>query len=407
MSLLKKKDCKKCEFYCSKEEEAEGSSNGYKECWTSVLGWDDKDLEEPLVTDIWNYRQSDKLMAQDKYKIVDLDEADIGPENSSAHGLSLKQRQWKQVVKVKNEDKTPYLDKEGLRAEMANWVFPLHFIDFETSAPALPFLKGMSPYDGIAFQFSHHTVYEDGGVEHAGQFLDTTIGHLPNFDFIKALKGQLENDNGTIFRYHNHENTYLNHILWQLKEKSGLPTDEINTLCEFIKSITHSVSGASVNWRSDRDMVDLWELVKCYYYDPYTNGSTSIKYVLPAILNSSDYIKDKYSKPIYGATSGIPSINFKNWQWVKFDSDEIIDPYSLLPKLFDDMPENLDELLSDDDGIADGGAAMTAYAKMQFTEMSDYEREELRKGLLQYCELDTLAMVMIYEGWASQLGLLD
>lgn len=30
--------------------------------------------------------------------------------------------------------------------------------------------------------------------------------------------------------------------------------------------------------------------------------------------------------------------------------------------------------------------------------MSDYERQEIRKALLKYCELDTLAMVMIYEG---------
>ena len=53
---------------------------------------------------------------------------------------------------------------------------------------------------------------------------------------VKALKEQLENDNGTVFRYHNHENTYLNHIFWQIKDKSDLPADEINTLCEFIKS---------------------------------------------------------------------------------------------------------------------------------------------------------------------------
>jgi hypothetical protein len=29
--------------------------------------------------------------------------------------------------------------------------------------------------------------------------------------------------------------------------------------------------------------------------------------------------------------------------------------------------------------------------------MSDKEREEITKGLLKYCELDTLAMVMVYE----------
>lgn len=42
-----------------------------------------------------------------------------------------------------------------------------------------------------------------------------------------------------------------------------------------------------------------------------------------------------------------------------------------------------------------------AYAKMQFEHMSDYERDGLKAGLLKYCELDTLAMVMIYEAWAN------
>jgi len=35
--------------------------------------------------------------------------------------------------------------------------------------------------------------------------------------------------------------------------------------------------------------------------------------------------------------------------------------------------------------------------------MSDYERGEIRKALLKYCELDTMAMVMIYEGWKDLL----
>jgi hypothetical protein len=41
--------------------------------------------------------------------------------------------------------------------------------------------------------------------------------------------------------------------------------------------------------------------------------------------------------------------------------------------------------------------ALTAYAKLQYVDMSEREREELTIGLKKYCELDTLAMVMIYE----------
>ena len=40
---------------------------------------------------------------------------------------------------------------------------------------------------------------------------------------------------------------------------------------------------------------------------------------------------------------------------------------------------------------------MIAYAKMQYYNMSDAERDEITRSLLRYCELDTLAMVMVHE----------
>ena len=41
------------------------------------------------------------------------------------------------------------------------------------------------------------------------------------------------------------------------------------------------------------DMVDLWEMIIKYYYNPLTKGSNSLKYVLPAILSSSKYLQEK------------------------------------------------------------------------------------------------------------------
>ena len=49
--------------------------------------------------------------------------------------------------------------------------------------------------------------------------------------------------------------------------------------------------------------------------------------------------------------------------------------------------------------LKDGGAAMTAYARMQFGEMSDYERNKITKILIKYYALDTFAIVVIYESW--------
>ena len=49
--------------------------------------------------------------------------------------------------------------------------------------------------------------------------------------------------------------------------------------------------------------------------------------------------------------------------------------------------------------IAEGGAAATAYARLQFEELDHQSREKICSALLRYCELDTLAMVMVVEAW--------
>ena len=53
--------------------------------------------------------------------------------------------------------------------------------------------------------------------------------------------------------------------------------------------------------------------------------------------------------------------------------------------------------------ITQGGAATMAYARLQFEELSSANRSSIEAALRRYCELDTLAMVMIYEAW-RQLG---
>ncbi len=46
---------------------------------------------------------------------------------------------------------------------------------------------------------------------------------------------------------------------------------------------------------------------------------------------------------------------------------------------------------------------MTAYLRLQYEDLPNDYREQMQTGLLKYCELDTLAMVMIYEGWREML----
>lgn len=396
------KDCRDCEFKCLSGDLLK---DGFKECWSETFDWKDADFQDPNILEIWDYKKKDELIENGLLKLKDITSRDFIVKTDKQPGLSHGERQWLQIEKRAQNDSSFYLDKVGLKQEFDKFVFPLHFIDFETSMPAIPFNKGRHPYEQLAFQFSHHIVYQDGDIEHTDEFLLADAGKFPNYEFLRALKKSLEKDQGTIFRYADHENTVLNQIYQQLKEDQSAISDK-QELIDFIKNITHSsskIKDLNEKWCGVRDMVDMLMLVKRYYYDPYMIGNNSIKKVLPAILNNSSYLQNKYSKPIYGAQGEIKSSNFKDKQWLIIEDDKIVEPYKQLPKIFQDHEEIDITLLSNSDSLADGGAALTAYAKLQFTEMSDYERNEIKKALLKYCELDTFAMVMIYEGWREML----
>jgi len=397
------KHCKVCEFKATDAEEKEGKRSGFKECWMEQTHLTDTDFLKPFVFDVWSYRGADAKIQEGTYLIEDLSEEDF-PFDPGSPILSPKERQWLQVKKVIEKDPTPYLNRDALRSEMSRWKYPLHFIDFETSAVAIPFFKGMRPYEGIAFQFSHHQVDRDGKIKHASQFLNANPFEFPNFSFIRALKQALEKDEGTIFRYSSHENSYFNHIYPQLQNSEEADKDE---LLAWMRTITTSRKGTIPEWEGERNMVDLLELVKYYFYHPRMGGSNSIKEVLPAVLNESKYLQTKYAKPMYG--NEIPSFNFKNMVWIEWEEDgkTVKNPYKLLPPIFA-------ELLADEqthqwikssglDRLADGGAAMTAYSILQGLEDKTHVRNSLESALLKYCELDTLAMVLIWEYWEHEI----
>lgn len=384
--------CKKCEFKATLEDKENGLLSGFEHCYSSQLNWSKIEFAKPNAMEIWNYRGG-TLIEENRLLLDDLTEDDfkLVPVIDK---ISSGERQWIQVEKTRANDMTIYVEKDGLKKEMQTWKFPLHFIDFETSTVALPFTAQRRPYEQVAFQFSHHLYHEDGTIEHKTEFISNTPGEFPNFIFARVLRLALQNDDGCIFRFATHENSIINAIIKQLIDSNE---DDKTELVTFLKTITVSTKDSVEQWEGVRKMVDLNKIVKDYYYNPHTKGSNSIKAVLPAVLNSSTYLKRKYAQPIEGIN--LTSTNFNdNHIWLVIKNEKVINPYKMLPSLFEgwtdlEREENISEMID----IADGGAALTAYAKLQYQDMSASERKEITNGLLKYCELDTLAMVMIYE----------
>ena len=160
-------------------------------------------------------------------------------------------------------------------------------------------------------------------------------------------------------------------------------------------------------------MIDLHRLVQEGYFSRKSGGSISLKYVLPAILHDAKEVAQIYERPgLYGAGLGIHSLNFKDaggHVWLQKAKGG--DPYKTLPGIFGkenpDLNEMLMRLAGDDEEegvIAQGGLAMTAYNYTQFSSISPEERLKIEEALLRYCELDTLAMVMLVQGLMELRG---
>jgi hypothetical protein len=389
--VMLKKDCASCEF--------KGPvTSGWHECLQSVGITDPQPGE--LIFDLWNYRKKDDLIDQGQIRLVQLNEEDIGEFEAVTLGpeLETRQRQWLQVQKVKQGDTSAWVNKPGWQQEMDEWVYPLHFIDFETTRVALPFFSGQSPYQSVAFQFSHHTLDEDGKITHANQFLLASANHHPNIEFVRKLQKSLGGDHGTIFMYSGHENTTLRDIYYEIKADQAQAPDA-QLLLAFLKSIVQPSKDSAEKWSPERPMVDLLELIKKHLYLPATNGSNSLKAVLPAIMNESAYLKSHYSEPVYGVGQKIPSLNIGPRAWIQVNEEgKVENPYDSLPDLSHGMSEEERAQLAGIDSIKDGGAALTAYSRLMFEDLPPEHRESIEQGLKEYCELDTLAMVFLYQG---------
>ena len=209
----------------------------------------------------------------------------------------------------------PSLDRRAVRAFLESLRYPLYFLDFETTNPAVPPFDGLRPYGQLPFLYSlHRKESPSGDLEHSGFLAEA--GEDPRRALAEALLGDAGVVGDVLVYSQSFEGTRIRELAEQLPGQA-----------------------AGLEALGDR-LRDLMEVFRQrQYYHPAMHGSYSIKAVLPA----------------------------------------------LVPELgYDDLP------------IADGTAAMQAYAALPGEPDPD-RAEQIRQELWDYCQRDTLAMVRILE----------
>lgn len=374
--------CRNCEFRNTGSSLNRPEKSGFRECWDpesdgyrhvfDLIGHGTKDLIENNM-----YRQSEVKVKNtfDLNRFIDSEEK-----------ITIQQRRQLQLLRARGVDIPEEIVRPALFNELERWSFPLHFIDFEAGSFAIPIRSGNPPYHQVVFQFSCHTLQENGELNHF-DWIHTDVDTHSNYELVSALKDVSGITEGTIIQYSNFERHALTKIQRELARdhNHSLTTVQKSEFSNWIKSVVarHDSSNPVGPY-----LVDLSRLVRDYYYNINMNDSLGIKDILRSIIELSNVLKRRFSASYYG--SNFDGIRW--WRREKFgDGSSVMNPYEMLPKCGNDY------------SIQEGSEAMTAYGKLRTGNLGKNERSNLIHALKQYCELDTLAMVMIYLHWAELL----
>jgi hypothetical protein len=228
--------------------------------------------------------------------------------------LSTKQRL--QVDGAKHGTTT--IEHTALRRWLDELRYPLHHLDFETVMPAVPLFDGTRPFQQLPFQYSLHTQHAAGLAPEHRAFLADGNGD-PRPAFVERLLADI-GPHGDILAYNaSFERTCLKELAHDLPQYA-----------EGLQALVARIKDLHTPFRSG------------WYTVPEMNGRTSIKVVLPALVQGP-------------AGAGL----------------------------------NYDEL-----AVQEGGTASLLFAQL-LTATYPGDTDQLRTDLLAYCALDTLAMVEV------------
>ncbi len=349
--------CRDCEY----RRTATDPRDGFNDCWGPLAD------VRPHLFDLYQIGSlggrggpvANRLIADRSVNLLDLPESSLVKSDGTVG-----EHNKRQLLQIRHTRANTEWFSDELPAILERFPYPLHFIDFETTALAVPYHAGMRPYEPVAFQWSCHTLERPGARVKHSEWINVDEA-FPNFEFAESLMAQL-GTTGTVFMWATHEYTILRRILTQMQER----VHHNFALAQWLENIVRQPG------QDGGRLTDMNRLSLQHYFHPLMKGRTSIKVVCDAIWKSNSGLRAEFP------------------EYLKEVNGTVLSPYAALPPL---------EINGQPVVVAEGTGAIRAYEAMLYgIERDDPDlRLRWKNLLLQYCKLDTAAMVLVWRHWSS------
>ncbi|HKW17050.1 MAG TPA: DUF2779 domain-containing protein [Terriglobales bacterium] len=157
------------------------------------------------------------------------------------------------------------IDNEAIRSELEDLSYPLHFIDYETFAPAIPRYSEYSPFDQIPLQYSVHVVGARGEEPIHRDFVHVGTDD-PSTAFFRSLQQHVASF-GTIIVWNQGFESHVNDSI----------TRRIPSTKDYFVAFNDRIY----------DLMDIFS--KQYFVHKALLGKVSIKNVLPVLTPHLSY----------------------------------------------------------------------------------------------------------------------
>ena len=378
--------CKKCEYWINPADIPAGKTSGAAWCWKGRQLHERNNLMSlyyfgSLASTKANREKLDVLLRSKSDALPSV--TDMPLEILSDKGRGIQHRRQIEAVRTGKTYISTELSADPdavLRCKPEH--YPLFFFDYEGIRTLVPLSPGRRPYAQTAFQWSCHIIDKPGAPLRHKEFLDFDNDD-PTLACLNSLR-ELIGDQGTFYHWANYEVTVTREITLELETR--YPADKsIQDLVAWSKRTfgvneeNRKLGGPDASER----IVDLLKVAQEHYYHPDQEGSFSIKKVLPVIWKNPE-VKAIFPK-------------YRQME----DGSDAADPYDTLLFNTKERPE-LSHIPKDKFAETRNGTdAMMSYMKCRFgKESKDPALKAIYTGaILEYCELDTAAMVMIWHAW--------